>query len=84
MKLQDLFEMRDIPDQLVRQYEERAAAERESGGSVEIETTLPSISVRLSDGSEYFFQEWEADEILEKIPTNIDPEDFILATAQNW
>jgi hypothetical protein len=74
----------ELPEQIVAQLEKRAAAEREAGGSIEIEPGLPSISITLSDGSEYFFQEWEADELLEKVPANITHEDYLLAIAQNW
>lgn len=84
MKVIDLLEMRDLPDAIAYKMERRAEAERDAGGTIEIDPVLPSIAVKLSDGSEYFFQEWEADEILGKVPGGIEPEDYILAQAQNW
>jgi len=87
MRVKEILEMEDmedLPDNLAKQYTKRAAAERDAGGSVEIDTMLPTISIKLSDGTDYFFQEWEADEMLNKIPGNVDKEDFLLAMAQNW
>ncbi len=84
MRVKEILEMEDLPDNLAKQYEKRAAAEREAGGSIEIDTGLPTVAITLSDGTDYFFQEWEADELLNKIPGNVDPEDFLLAMAQNW
>lgn len=80
----EMEDMEDLPDSLAKQYGKRAEAERDAGGSIEIDTMLPSISIKLSDGTDYFFQEWEADELLNKIPGNVDKEDFLLAMAQNW
>lgn len=74
----------EIPDWLVKQYEERAEAEREAGGSIEINSGLPYIDITMSDGSVYTFQEHEADELLNEVPDNISAEDYILAQAQNW
>lgn len=84
MKVKDLLELQELPDRLAKQYEMRADAERKAGGVIEIDTTLPSISIKLSSGSEYHFQEWEADELLDKVPGGIEPADYILAQAQNW
>ncbi len=84
MKIQELLEMKTLPDNLADQLEQRAEAEREGGGTIEIDPVLPSVSIRMSSGEEYFFQEWEADELLAKVPENIDPSDYLLAIAQNW
>lgn len=74
--------------QLAKQFEKRAEAERKGGGKVEINKTADSISVVLSDGSEYFFQGHEADELLAQAEKDFDgeisDEDYILAVAQNW
>lgn len=79
-----LSESKSISSSIVRDMEKRADAEREAGGSVEINTRIPTISVTLSDGSEYFFQEDEASDLLDEVPDNISPEDYILASAQSW
>lgn len=84
MKVLDILEGREIPTRLARQYEMRAEAEREAGGECEVEPRLPAISIRMSDGAEYFFQEHEAEEMLAKVPDNLHPEDYFLAQAQNW
>jgi hypothetical protein len=73
-----------LPEDLVAQYEERADAEREAGGSIDIDDMLPAITVKMSSGEDYFFQEWQADDLLDRVPNNISPEDYILAMAQNW
>ena len=74
----------EIPTRMVKSYEKRANAERKGGGSIEIDTKLPSVAVTMSDSSEYFFQEHEASDLLNDVPDNISPEDYILAIAQNW
>ncbi len=81
--IKELLEM-TLPDKLADQLEDRANAEREAGGSIEIDPVLPSVSIIMSSGEEYHFQEWEADELLAKVPENIDPNDYLLAVAQNW
>jgi len=78
------LESKEIPQNMVADYEKRAKAERDAGGSVEIDERLPTVAVTMSDGSEYFFQETEASELLDQVPDNMSPEDFILAYAQGW
>lgn len=73
-----------LPPRMVKDYEMRAASERAAGGSVEIDYRLPTVAVELSDGSEFFFQESEASDLLDEVPDNIDEEDYILAVAQGW
>lgn len=73
-----------LPDWLVTQYEQRAAAEREDGGSCHIDTGIPTVSVKMACGETWFFQEHEAQKLLDEVPDNLRPEDFILASAQNW
>lgn len=73
-----------LPAHMVQDYERRAEAERNGGGSIEIDFVLPYVAVTLSDGSEYFFQEHEAAELLREVPDNILPEDYVLAVAQGW
>ncbi len=92
MKLKDIMEMEHeeenddttFPEWLRLQYEKRADDERQGGGSIEINTSANYVAVTMSDGSEYMFQGHEADQMLSEVPPNINPEDFILAIAQNW
>ena len=62
----------------------RAQAERAAGGSIKINRSLPWIAIVRSDGSEYFFQEWEASELLDGIPDYVNEADFLLAMSQGW
>lgn len=73
-----------LSDNILKDYEYRANAEREAGGSVEINYHLPYVAVTLSDGSEFFFQGEEASDLLDEVPENIDDEDYILIRAQGW
>lgn len=73
-----------LPDRMVEDYERRAQAERDAGGRIDIDHGLPTVAVTMSDGSEYFFQEHEASELLDEVPENIAEEDYILALAQGW
>ena len=74
----------DLPDYLVTQFESRADNERRAGSTIEINHRANYISVEFGNGEEYFFQGDEADDLLDEVPDNIDPEDYILAIAQNW
>lgn len=73
-----------LPDWLVTQYEQRAQAEREDGGSCSINHNIPTVAIVMACGEEWFFQEHEAQKLLDEVPDNVSPEDFILASAQNW
>lgn len=70
--------------ELEKQYVARADAEREAGGSIEINEGFSYVSIALSDGSMYFFQGEEAEELLGEVPEWIYAEDYILAQAQTW
>jgi len=63
-------------------YRHRAEFEREAGGSVEINRSLPYVAVNLSDGTEYFFQGEEADNLLDEVPDEISAEDYLL--GKEW
>jgi len=69
---------------LARQYEKRAQAERDAGGFCVVTANMPCIELKLSDGSEYFFQGEEAENLLSEVPDWIYPDDYLLAMAQNW
>jgi len=85
MKLQDLSEAKYYQqDSWQNKFRHRAEAERRSGSSIEIDYGLPSVDIRLSGGIEYYFQEHEAQQLLDSIPDEFSPEDFLLATAQGW
>lgn len=73
-----------LPEWLVTQYEDRAAAERAAGGSCQVDARMPTVTVMMSSGEEWFFQGEEASALLDSTPDNLSHEDYILASAQNW
>jgi len=74
-----------LPEAMVKDYQERAAAELMCPGTyIKIEREFPVISLCLSDGSNYYFADTEAEDLLSEVPENISPEDYILAIAQSW
>lgn len=73
-----------FPVRLMQQFEQRAAAERRSGGHVRINHRIPTVSIVLSTGDDWFFQESEASALLDEVPDNLSEGDYLLATAQGW
>lgn len=73
----------ELPEWLVTQYKEIAAAAEAEGGSVVIDNMLGTVAVTVGD-DEYYFQHSSAADLLDSVPENIAPEDYILALAQNW
>ncbi len=74
--------------EIAKDYETRAKAEKDAGGHAEV-SGLPSVAVTLSDGSEYFFQDEEAQSLIDEFQTSPLNElmwfvDYILASAQSW
>lgn len=74
----------ELSEEMLADYEARAKAERDAGGFIEINSHIPYVSVQMSDGSEYFFQDQEASELLDEVPDNISEEDYVFAIAQGW
>lgn len=74
----------NLPTNMRKDYEMRAECERKAGTMIDINTWMPWISISFSDGTEYFFQEAEAQDLLDEVPDNIADEDYILAIAQGW
>lgn len=76
-------------EQMKEQIEGAAAAERAAGGKIEINNRLPYVAVTMSYGSEYFFQDSEADDLLTKAEKagekfGVSEADYILWSAQGW
>jgi hypothetical protein len=69
---------------MVADYEARAEAEMNAGATIEISRNPRYVAITMSDGSEYFFQDEEADDLLNEVPDNISETDYILAVAQGW
>lgn len=76
--------MRYLRKSIRQDIARRAEAERNAGGSIKICPILPTVSIELSDGTEYFCQEEDATRLLSEVPPNVSAEDYILASAQSW
>lgn len=73
-----------LQQSILNDIDKTAQAVRASGGRVDINYGLPSIAITNPDGSEYFFQEHEASEILDSIPDEVFEVDYIMWSAQSW
>lgn len=71
-------------EQMQAQYRARYDAEVQAGGRIQINRGLPEVAITMSDGSEYYFQDWQADDLLATVPEWCSAEVFLLASAQNW
>jgi len=71
-------------DEITTMYHNIVQEEMIAGGSVDINHGLPCVAVKLSSGTEYFFQGEEASDLLDEVPDWIHEEDYILAVAQGW
>jgi len=72
--------------QMQQQIEARAEAARAAGQSIEINRSLPTVCIQCDADNEYFFQEWEATELLDDadkaaVQFNVSVEDVLLAAA---
>ena len=69
-------------------YRRRAKAERAAGGSCEVNTSLPTVAIKMSDGSEYYMQGEEAENALKEYEDiewlSCSIGDYFLAIAQGW
>lgn len=70
-------------------YKMRAKAERAAGGSCEVNTLMPTVAIKMSDGSEYFMQGEEAENAIAEYVAvedwlRCDVEEYFLAVAQGW
>jgi hypothetical protein len=81
--------------EIVNQVANAALNARLEGQSVAINRSLPSVSVKTSGDEEYFFQEHEAEQLIDRAQKAIDElgsesqpvldiEDYILYLAQGW
>lgn len=61
-----------------------AEYEKEGGAKVEINESMPYISITLRNGNTYFFQGEEASNMLNDCPEDINNEDYFLYIAQGW
>ena len=73
-----------LNEKMLADYEGRAAAERQAGTTIEINTGIPYIAIDYIDGDSYYFQGDEASQVLDEVPENISPEDYILAVSRGW
>lgn len=73
-----------IDQQLKDMIENIAEAERASGTRVVIDYGLPYVAIIRDGDTVYSFQEWEAQELLDKVPEGISYKDYILFSQTNW
>ena len=78
-------------EELAADYKRRAKAAREAGGKVKIYPDGSILVVPTADADEYFFQDWQSDELREDIEKrnrevleHVRFEDLLLAQSQNW
>lgn len=87
MKIKEIIlaEANDLPEQVVWKYEDMAAQAREKGADVQIDAEgAGAIHLIRADGVEFHISGIDADEVLENIPANINPDDFLLAVSRRW
>ncbi len=84
MKLNDLLEAEDVSIKDANDYEDQAKKLRSSGAKVDIDYKHNGIGIEFPDGQEYFLQGDEASDLLDEVPDNVNPEDFIIVVADNW
>lgn len=81
---ENLTESSRVTPKTVKEIERFAKEAKKLGDTVEINHKMPTIFINLSNGEEYFFQEWEAQELLDEVPDNVDPEEWFLWIAHGW
>lgn len=74
----------DLPEDMVKDIEKTAYNERQAGGHCHVDNTFDTVSVTCSDGSKYFFQGEEGQNLLDRCPNNVDADDWILWQAIGW
>lgn len=71
-------------EQFAADLQTRHDAELAAGGAIVINHNLPTVSIFLSGGDSFFFQESEAAELIDGVPDFVNEEVFLLAMAQGW
>ena len=61
-----------------------ADAEREAGTRVDIDYGLPYIAIIREGEAVYSFQEWQAQELLDKVPPDVSVTDYLLFLQSEW
>ncbi|PPD55478.1 MAG: hypothetical protein CTY12_00450 [Methylotenera sp.] len=65
-------------------FEQIANIARAEGQRIEIERTLPAVTIYHNEDTVYHFQEWAAEEVLAEVPLDENDEDYLLAISQGW
>ena len=73
-----------IDQQLKDMIENIAEAERAAGTRVDINYWIPHVAVIRDGDTVYSFQEWQAQELLDKVPEGISDKDYILFSQTDW
>jgi len=72
-----------LRERIKADYERMAEAARRQGMYVHI-SDYGYVSIYIDEDESYFLQGNEAQDLLSAVPSNIAPEDYILAIAQGW
>lgn len=76
--------MKYLGRRIAEQVKQYAESERAAGGRVKIDRLHSTVAVHCSDGSEYFFQGEEAEQLLDTIPDNVTEDDWVMSMSINW
>lgn len=71
-------------EQLIKDMAEASEAFYKHGGKIEINWGLPYIRILQTDGEEWFFQEHEAQQLIDEIDGDFIPEHYFIWTSREW
>ena len=72
-------------DWMIEEIQKTADVNYGFGWRIEINSKIPTVAIKNPDGeTEWFFQEHEADDLLESIPEDVNEEDYLLWAMQGW
>lgn len=57
---------------------------REEGWEVDIDTRFPTIDISFEGETEWYFQEHEAQRLLDEVPEDVSAEDYLLWSSAGW
>lgn len=83
-KIDGVLNEKKVSSKIANDIKKTANKERKKGAEVELNSRMNYISVKRSDGADYYFQGEGADEIFDQIPDNVNDEDFVLWYAQGF
>lgn len=76
--------MKKVSAKVKKQINDTAKLRKAHGAKVEINHSMPYISIVQVNGEEWFFQESAAEELLNEIPGNVSPENYLMWVSTGW